>query len=287
MGEMTILINVEIWGNRIILQTHEGLFSPNHADKGTLTMLKYVELKPDDKVLDLGCGYGIVGIAAAKVIGGSKVFMVDCDRVAVKISKENAVTNGVPDVTVECGNGVAVFKHDDFSLILSNPPYHTDFSIARSFIELGFKQLKLGGMIILVVKRLDWYKNKLISVFGGVKVIEDDGYYVLISEKMFPGPNKVKPKTKTTTRKHLKKIGRTHEKIKLQAQIIRWIVGGRWQWQESTNSGGIGECRGENCKTRCGAWPSLVRRTKGHPCSKMGLEDGWSCCRRVFLCTTC
>lgn len=195
-----------------MLCTHESLFSPRQVDKGTLTMLKYVELKPDDKVLDLGCGYGIVGIAIAKIIGDKQVLMVDCNELAVEISKENAVRNGVPNVTIECGDGVATFKDNDFSLILSNPPYHTDFSTAKSFIEQGFKQLKLNGRIMLVVKRLDWYRNKLRSVFGGVKVIEDNGYYVLISEKRSQTVNKTK--SKTTTRKHLKKMQKAKNKTR-------------------------------------------------------------------------
>lgn len=69
---------------------------------------------------------------------------------------------------------------NDFTLILSNPPYHTDFSVPKHFIEIGFKKLVLGGKLIMVTKRLDWYKNKLTSIFGGVKI---NGYYVFIAEK--------------------------------------------------------------------------------------------------------
>lgn len=204
------MIDMEIWNNRIVLCTHESLFSPKHVDKGTMSMLNHVELKPDDKVLDLGCGYGIVGIAIAKVIGDRQVFMVDCSKIAVEISRENAIRNNVPSITVECGYGVSTFKHNDFSLILSNPPYHTDFSIAKSFIENGFKQLKLNGRMVMVVKRLEWYRNKLISVFGGVTVVEDSGYYVLISEKRSFISN---PKKKKTTKKHLKKINKDKKTI--------------------------------------------------------------------------
>ena len=200
-----MLIEVEIWDNKIMLASHESLFSPKSADKGTLSLLRHVELKPDDKVLDLGCGYGIVGIAAAKVTGGENVFMVDNNSTAVEISQKNAIANNVPDVTVRCGKGVSAFLDNDFSLILCNPPYHSDFSVAKLFIEQGFKHLKAGGRMAMVVKRLDWYKNKLKSVFGGVKIIEDSGYYILISEKR---GYINRPKEKKTTKKHLKKINR-------------------------------------------------------------------------------
>ena len=71
-------------------------------------------------------------------------------------------------------------------MILSNPPYHTDFSVAKRFIEDGFKRLKVGGKMLMVTKRLDWYRNKLTSVFGGAMVYQEDGYFVFISEKRQP-----------------------------------------------------------------------------------------------------
>ena len=70
-----------------------------------------------------------------------------------------------------------------FDLILSNPPYQTDFSVAKGFIEKGFNRLKIGGKLYMVTKRRAWYKNKMISVFGGVEIRETDGYYVFIAER--------------------------------------------------------------------------------------------------------
>ena len=72
-----------------------------------------------------------------------------------------------------------------FSLCLTsaNPPYHADFSVPKAFIEKGFNRLQIGGKMVMVTKRKEWYKNKLISIFGGVSITEIDGYYVFISEK--------------------------------------------------------------------------------------------------------
>jgi 16S rRNA (guanine1207-N2)-methyltransferase len=55
--------------------------------------------------------------------------------------------------------------------------------VAKAFIEDGFKKLVTGGRMVMVTKRLDWYRNKLSSVFGGVTVKEKDGYYVFLAEK--------------------------------------------------------------------------------------------------------
>jgi 16S rRNA (guanine1207-N2)-methyltransferase len=58
-----------------------------------------------------------------------------------------------------------------------------DFSVPKHFIEKGFNHLKIGGKLFMVTKRKEWYKNKLISVFGGVKIWEENGYYVFMAQK--------------------------------------------------------------------------------------------------------
>ncbi len=171
--------------NDIILsfKTEKTLFSPEHADKGTLSMLKHISLSESEKVLDLGCGYGLVGIYIAKIIGAQNVYMIDIDPVAVKISKENAILNNVPDITVLEGNAFETLNEKDFSLILTNPPYHSDFSTAKQFIEKGFNSLRIGGKMLMVTKRREWYEKKLMAVFGGVKIYETDGYFIFESIK--------------------------------------------------------------------------------------------------------
>lgn len=170
-------------GIPLTLYAQDGMFSPNAPDKGTLAMLSEAEISVGDKLLDLGCGSGIVGIYAAKLIGGENVVMTDSSELAAECAKKNAAVNNVPEISVCCGNGYENVTDRDFTLILSNPPYHTDFSVAKAFIEGGYWRLAFGGKMIMVTKRLDWYKNKLTSVFGGVKVKEIDGYYVFTAEK--------------------------------------------------------------------------------------------------------
>jgi 16S rRNA (guanine1207-N2)-methyltransferase len=177
------VIETELKGVRLKFQTQEGVFSPAHIDQGTLAMLSLVDFAEGDRVLDLGCGYGVVGILAAKLIGAENVVLVDNDPLAVRLSRENAALNGVPGVLVCVNDGFSQLTETGFTKILSNPPYHTDFSVAKHFIEKGFNRLTLGGTMCLVVKRKEWYKNKLISVFGGVRIHELDGYYVLCAEK--------------------------------------------------------------------------------------------------------
>ena len=177
------MISAEIKNVILKFETDPSNFSPNNIDVGTLAMLSAVDFLPSDKVLDMGCGYGVVGILAARLIGQENVTMCDISESAVKQAKINAELNGVPNIDIKISDGFSEIQDNDFTLILSNPPYHADFSVPKHFIEVGFKKLAVGGKMIMVTKRLDWYKNKLTSVFGGVMVREINGYYVFISEK--------------------------------------------------------------------------------------------------------
>ena len=196
------MISIEIKNVKLRFETDSSNFSPNNIDTGTLAMLSATDFLQGDKVLDLGCGYGVVGILAAKLIGQENITMCDISESAVEQSKINAKLNQVPNIDIRLSDGLRNIPDNDFTLILSNPPYHTDFSVAKHFIEDGFKKLALGGKLIMVTERLDWYKNKLTSIFGGVKIHEINGYYVFIAEKR-----------KSTVKKKEKAVNKLSKKL--------------------------------------------------------------------------
>ncbi|MBE7064285.1 MAG: methyltransferase domain-containing protein [Ruminococcaceae bacterium] len=166
--------------------TNDECFSPKNADKGTIAMLSACKIEQGETVIDLGCGYGTVGIWAAHFTKPENIYMLDINTNALECARKNAELNGFECLNIIESNGCENLDRAGFDIILSNPPYHTDFSVAKMFIEKGFNRLKVGGHMYMVTKRLDWYKNKLSSVFGGVKVNEIDGYYVFIAEKRQP-----------------------------------------------------------------------------------------------------
>jgi 16S rRNA (guanine1207-N2)-methyltransferase len=168
---------------KLTFETLSTSFSPLAIDKGTLAMLSVIEFSRTDKLLDLGCGYGVIGIYAAKIIGAQNVIMSDIDEKCVELSRKNAVLNNVSDIKIIHSNGFEKITEKDFTVILSNPPYHMDFSVPKHFIEKGFNRLIVGGKMLMVTKRKDWYRNKFRAVFGGVKVFEIDDYFVFCAEK--------------------------------------------------------------------------------------------------------
>ena len=186
----------------IELATESGIFSPSKADSGTLAMLDEARASIEQsgerpaKILDLGCGAGIVGICLGLVFDGAEIHFTDVDDRCVKLSAENANANGLASSRIKayCSDAFSAVSESGFDVILSNPPYHTDFSVAKAFIEGAFRHLRIGGRLFMVTKRLDWYKNKIISVFGGVRIARTgDGYFVFSAEKRSERPAGTKP----------------------------------------------------------------------------------------------
>ena len=177
------MLNITIKDHNLKFETHPRLFSPSQVDKGTLAMLDCINFTPEDKVLDLGCGYGVVGITAAKHIPPANVFMSDISETALKYTRRNAALNGVDGVNIINSNAYHNINETAFTIIASNPPYHADFAVPKLFIEKGFNRLAIGGKFYMVTKRRDWYKNKFIAIFGGVRVHEKDGYFIFEAER--------------------------------------------------------------------------------------------------------
>jgi 16S rRNA (guanine1207-N2)-methyltransferase len=172
-----------IRGTSLTFETHPDLFSPRRTDAGTLAVLKTAELRAGDKVLDLGCGYGVVGIYAAKTLEDSSVWLLDSNPIAIQYAGRNAVLNDVPDVSISLSDGFREFREIGFTKILCNPPYHTDFAVAKHFIQKGFNRLTIGGEFWFVTKRHKWYRNKLRAIFGFVDCRMVDSYFVLRAVK--------------------------------------------------------------------------------------------------------
>lgn len=120
--------------------------------------------------------------------------MADNDEQAIKISSENAKRNKVGTVEICVSDGFPNINHNDFTKIICHPPYHANFSVSKMFIGKGFDRLKLNNQMYMVTKRKEWYKNKLIAVFGGVKIWEIDDYYVFLAIKESENYANAKPR---------------------------------------------------------------------------------------------
>jgi 16S rRNA (guanine1207-N2)-methyltransferase len=177
------MIYANLAGIELQFETAPSLFSPTKVDRGSLAMLSRINFEPNDKVLDLGCGYGLIGVYAAKVIGAGRVWMADNDQTAIECAVKNRAINGVEGVAVTVSDGYRDIRETNFTKIICNPPYHVDFSVPKHFIEKGFNRLVSGRQDVhrhkaqdmvpkQVTQHIRWCSgsgNRFVLVFEAVK----------------------------------------------------------------------------------------------------------------------
>ncbi|MEK6984524.1 MAG: methyltransferase [Nanoarchaeota archaeon] len=165
--------------------TSGGVFSKERIDKGTLILAENMIINRNSRILDIGCGIGVLGIVAAKLYN-SNVIMSDINKRAVLLSKMNVKFNKVK-AEVYQGNLYERIKQDDFDVILSNPPQVAGKEICFQLIEQSKKYLKNNGSLHLVARHNKGGKvlsRKMEEVFGNVKVIaKKAGYWVYMGVK--------------------------------------------------------------------------------------------------------
>jgi 16S rRNA G1207 methylase RsmC len=182
-----IRFEAELCGHPFTLLSTWGIFSPREIDEGTELLLKYLEINPTDDCFDLGCGYGPVGLAMAKLAPQGKTLMVDKDFMAVEYSNRNAQLNKLPNAQAMLSNG---FQHIDpslrFDVIASNIPAKVGKEMMTILLTDMKKHLKPGGRIYLVTINglREYMKRNLQEVFGNYsKLKQGKNYTISYSER--------------------------------------------------------------------------------------------------------
>lgn len=171
------MIRARIRGQDYIFKTTPGLFSTEKIDNGTLFFINSIELNHTDSVLDLGCGYGVIGIVAAKSV--KSVIMVDVDIRAVNYSRKNIKLNKIINAKAIPSDGFASLQKIMFDVVLSNPPSHVPREIIHDFVIGSFKHLNSGGKLYFVTEsRLkSFIKTEFEKVFGNYEEIAKENKY--------------------------------------------------------------------------------------------------------------
>lgn len=176
----------ELLGNTLHFTTDSGVFSKSTVDFGTRTMLDALEKTTltQGKVLDLGTGYGPVGIAIAKKFQ-RQVDMVDVNERALALAQQNAVTNGVAQLVSVFQSDIYQQVTDKYALILTNPPIRAGKEVVTAMLQEAVQYLLPGGKLIAVLQKKQGApsaQKNMAAVFGNAKVIaKNKGYYILES----------------------------------------------------------------------------------------------------------
>lgn len=157
-----------------------GVFCYGRFDDGSRAMLECADLSNGDVILDLGCGTGAVGILAAQLAGrDSSVTFLDSNLRALHLAEVNANSNGIERARFIASAGSEGLSPGEFDVILANPPYFAQASIATRFAEEARPLLKPGGRFYLVTKLIATLGPVVAEVFGGAEAFERRGYHVL------------------------------------------------------------------------------------------------------------
>jgi len=178
------LISDFIRGVTVEFEVAPGVFSCDEVDKGTKILLEHAIVPESGRVLDVGCGYGVIGIVLAKLNPKLRVFMVDINREAVKLARRNIRRNRVEDrVTVLLGDLYEPVKGMKFRAIYSNPPLAAGMDVVKRIVYEAPKHLEPGGTLQIVVRKgAEAVKKAMYEAFGNVeKLVSKEGYKVFLS----------------------------------------------------------------------------------------------------------
>jgi 16S rRNA (guanine1207-N2)-methyltransferase len=182
-------ISFEIEGAIINLLSSDGVFSKKYIDTGTKVLIESIVRKipiyENAEILDLGCGYGVIGITIAKLNPKAKITMVDINPLAIKLTNENIKLNLVENAIVIRSHLYSQLENKKFDFIISNPPLAAGYKVIFPLIEGAKEHLKEGGRIIIVLRKgINAIPKKMKDVFGNVELLyKRAGYRVFQSIK--------------------------------------------------------------------------------------------------------
>ncbi len=164
--------------------TDAGVFSKKMVDYGSQVLLKTLHFEKGESVLDVGCGYGPIGLTLSKVFSVQST-LIDINSRALDLARKNAERNGVAAEIYHSNlyeNVIGTFHH-----IVSNPPIRAGKMVVHEVIAGAFQHLEVNGTLTIVIQKKQGApsaKTKMEEVFGNCQIIKKDkGYYILESVK--------------------------------------------------------------------------------------------------------
>ena len=177
-------LNVQLLGQNMTFLTDAGVFSKKMIDYGSQTLLKCLDFHKQESVLDVGCGYGTLGLTLVKA-KEVKATLVDINQRALDLARQNANRNQVLATIFQ--SNIYQNVEGRFHHIISNPPIRAGKQIVHEVIAGSHAHLLYGGDLTIVIQKKQGApsaKAKMEEVFGNCEILKKDkGYYILRSRK--------------------------------------------------------------------------------------------------------
>ncbi|MBF7023367.1 class I SAM-dependent methyltransferase [Staphylococcus kloosii] len=174
------------------LITDSGVFSKGKIDFGSdlliRTFLKSNPPGPKKKIVDVGCGYGPIGLMIAKCSPHHEVTMVDVNERALTLAKKNKKSNHIDNAEILKSDGLTQTIDNNYDAIVTNPPIRAGKQVVHRILEDAYSKLKTDGSLYVVIQKkqgMPSAKKKMEETFSNVEVIDKSkGYYILKSVKV-------------------------------------------------------------------------------------------------------
>lgn len=170
-------------GKLIYACSRPGVFSHREIDGGARALILTMEVRPKFKVLDLGCGSGVVGLAALSRAEQVQVLAVDSNPRALECAERGARRNELVGLETRLDATGESIPANTFDVVCANPPYYSQYKIAELFIRIAQKALKTTGVLHLVTKTPEWFEEHLPEYFGEVDMAAVKSYWVATGRK--------------------------------------------------------------------------------------------------------
>ena len=176
-------------GKKFTYTTDSGVFSKNNIDVGSEVLMTTAETVdfPKGNLLDIGCGYGPIGIYLAKAFPNRLIEMIDVNERAIDLAQLNAKENEASNVQIYNSNLFEEVENKKFAGIISNPPIRAGKTVVHEILEKSHDYLVEGGYLLIVIQKKQGApsaKKKMLEVFGNVERINlDKGYWILAAQK--------------------------------------------------------------------------------------------------------
>ncbi|MCE3203552.1 class I SAM-dependent methyltransferase [Paenibacillus sonchi] len=180
-------IETVLRGKSLRFTSDAGVFSKGDIDYGSRVLIEAMEIPDGSAVLDVGCGYGPIGISAAYLTPKGHVTLIDINSRAVELARENARSNGAHNVTVMESDVLSAVKGQKFDVIVTNPPIRAGKAVVHQIFEEAYDHLNEGGTLWVVIQKKQGAPSaaaKLESLFGDVEEVgKDKGYRIIKAQK--------------------------------------------------------------------------------------------------------
>jgi 16S rRNA (guanine1207-N2)-methyltransferase len=181
------VIEATLRGKAFAFVTDAGVFSKKGLDYGSKLLINSMEILEDDNVLDVGCGYGPIGLSAAVLAKLGSVTMLDINERAIALAMENASRNRISNVDIKQSNLYEALADEQYNTILTNPPIRAGKDVVHGIFTGAVERLQPDGKLWVVIQNKQGAPSafaKLESLFRHVdEICKDKGYRIFRAMK--------------------------------------------------------------------------------------------------------